>query len=162
MTVATEWAGTATMARSGRIVLGVSLVVLLAATVLSFAAGGAAGWITLTTLLVLTVLVATMLVFRVRVDTRGLLVRSAVGWPRTWIAAAEIASVRVTEIDPFAEFGGWGWRYGVDGRRGIVLRAGEALEVTRRGGTVFVVTVDDAATAASLLAEAVNKGESAE
>jgi len=74
------------------------------------------------------------------------------GWPRIEIPAAEIASVRAVRVDPFAEFGGWGYRFGVDGRRGVVLRAGDALEVARTNGRVFVVTVDDAATAASVLA----------
>jgi hypothetical protein len=81
-------------------------------------------------------------------------VRSAAGWPRLEIPAAEIASTRSVRIDPFAEFGGWGYRFGTDGRRGFVLRAGEALEVTRTDGRVFVVTVDDATTAASVLAAA--------
>lgn len=156
------WVGTVAMARSGVIVLGVSLFVLALATVFSFAAGGEAGWITAIVLILVAVLVATMLVFRVRITADGLLVRSAVGWPRTRIPAGEVASVRATEIDPFAEFGGWGWRYALDGRRGVVLRKGEALEVTRRNGTVFVVTVDDAATAASVLATAVKKGEPTE
>jgi hypothetical protein len=38
-----------------------------------------------------------------------------------------------------------------NGSFGIVLRAGEALQVTRRDGRRFTVTVDDAATAAALL-----------
>ncbi|MBD3752872.1 MAG: hypothetical protein IE935_10685 [Micrococcales bacterium] len=42
-------------------------------------------------------------------------------------------------------------RFAIDGRRGVVLRRGEALEVTRRSGRVFVVTVDDASTASALL-----------
>jgi hypothetical protein len=40
-----------------------------------------------------------------------------------------------------------------------VLRAGDALEVTRSDGRVFVVTVDDAATAASVLAASVPSSE---
>ena len=35
--------------------------------------------------------------------------------------------------------------------RSVVLHSGEALQVARRDGRVFVVTVDDAATAAALL-----------
>ncbi|QTV79896.1 EbsA family protein [Microbacterium sp. NIBRBAC000506063] len=81
------WVGTAAMARSGMIVLGVSLFVLALATVFSFAAGGEAGWITAIVLILVAVLVATMLVFRVRITADGLLVRSAVGWPRTRIPA---------------------------------------------------------------------------
>jgi hypothetical protein len=39
----------------------------------------------------------------------------------------------------------------VDGRRGIVLRAGEALQITRTDRRVFVVTVDGASDAAAVL-----------
>jgi hypothetical protein len=55
-------------------------------------------------------------------------------------------------VNPLAEFGGWGWRWGADGRVGVVLRAGEGIQVTRTNGKRFVVTVDDAQTGASVLA----------
>lgn len=152
-----RWEGTATMGRSGIIVLGVGLLVILAATVLSFAVGGGAGWITAIAFVVVALAVGTNLVFRVRADAAGLRVRSLLGWPNTVIAASDIASVRAITVNPFAEFGGWGWRYGLDGRRGVVLRAGEALEVTRTSGTIFVVTVDGAATAAAVLRAAATR-----
>ena len=44
-----------------------------------------------------------------------------------------------------------GWLFGAGGRTGFVVRAGQALEVTRGDGTRWVVTVDDAAEAAGLL-----------
>lgn len=37
------------------------------------------------------------------------------------------------------------------GRTGVIVRAGEAIEITRRSGTVLVVTVSDGAAAAALL-----------
>ncbi len=40
---------------------------------------------------------------------------------------------------------------GMDGRRGIVLRAGEALQIRQTSGRVFVVTVDGASDAAAVL-----------
>ena len=43
-----------------------------------------------------------------------------------------------------AEFGGFGWRIGLDGRTGIVLRTGPAIEVERRDKRPLVVTVDGA------------------
>ncbi|MNY73206.1 hypothetical protein D3C86_2119390 [compost metagenome] len=49
------------------------------------------------------------------------------------------------------EFGGWGLRLSTDRRFGVVLRSGEAIEVLRRSGKRFVVTVEDAATGAALL-----------
>jgi len=89
--------------------------------------------------------------FVVRVDRSGLTVRSAVGWPRYRIPLDEVVRADVTRVSPFKEFGGWGWRVGRDGRVGVVLRTGEALQVQRSGGRSIVVTVDDAATAAGLL-----------
>jgi len=61
----------------------------------------------------------------------------------------------VIRVDPFRDFGGWGWRAGRSApgqsRSGVVTRKGEALLVERTGGRRFVVTTDDAATAAALL-----------
>ncbi|MCS3441904.1 DUF1648 domain-containing protein [Microbacterium phyllosphaerae] len=148
------WMKTVTVARTGQVVLGIGVFVVVAMSVLLLAQGIAAGWITAAVALVLVVLVSTSLTFRVRASSAGLRVRSVAGWPRIEIPPAEIASARAVQVDPFAEFGGWGYRFGMDGRRGIVLRKGDALEVTRTNGRVFVVTVDDAATAASVLAAA--------
>lgn len=44
----------------------------------------------------------------------------------------------------------------VGGRRvGVIVRAGEAVEVTRQSGSVFVATVDDGGTGVELLASLV-------
>ena len=96
-------------------------------------------------------LVAAMFSWVVRVDEAGLTVRSALGFPRTRIPLDELVQARATTVRCFREFGGWGWRTAIDGRTGIVLRSGDTLEVTRSGGAVFVVTVDDAGTGAALL-----------
>lgn len=148
------WMKTVTVARAGQVVLGIGVFTVVAMSVILLARGVAAGWITATLALVLVALVATGLSFRVRASAAGLRVRSSAGWPRLEIPAASISSVRAITVDPFAEFGGWGYRIGTDGRRGFVLRAGDALEVTRTDGRIFVITVDDAATAASVLAAA--------
>ncbi|NNU28081.1 DUF1648 domain-containing protein [Isoptericola sediminis] len=101
---------------------------------------------------VLTLLFAAMFAFRVRVDATGLTARSVLGWPGTHVPADEVVAASVVHVDPFREFGGWGWRVGFRGGRiGIVLRAGEALLVERTGERSLVVTVDDAATGAALL-----------
>ncbi len=89
--------------------------------------------------------------FVVTVDRTGLTVRSALGWPRTSIPLDEVLHAEATTVSPFREFGGWGYRVGRGGRIGVVLRAGEALQVERTGGRSLVVTVDDAATGAALL-----------
>ena len=59
------------------------------------------------------------------------------------------------------EFGGWGLRLSVEGRFGVVLRQGEAIEVTRANGRRFLVTVDDAATGAALLQALIARDASA-
>jgi hypothetical protein len=149
------WIGTATISRTGLSVFGGALLVIgaLAAVLLATGGGGApAALITIAGGAVVAVALLTTFAFRVRIGPAGLRVRSLVGWPRIEIPAADIASVRRIEVNPFAEFGGWGVRYALDGRYGVVLRRGEAIEVTRTGGRRFVVTIDDAETAAAALA----------
>jgi hypothetical protein len=147
------WLGTVSIAPAGRITLGILWLVLAGATVFTLAQGdaGGAGWILIATTMLTLVAVGSALVFRVRVSNGGLRVRSVAGWPNTRIPLSDIARVEVVQINPLAEFGGWGWRLGMDGRRGVVLRTGEALQVTRQGGKVFVVTVDGAAEAGAVL-----------
>lgn len=151
------WMRSVTVATGGQVVLGISAFIVIAMSVLLLAQGIAAGWIVAAVALMLVALIATGLAFRVRASATGLRVRSVAGWPRLEIPAADIAAVRAVHVNPFAEFGGWGYRIGTDGRRGFVLREGDALEVTRTDGRVFVVTVDDAATAASVLAAAARR-----
>ncbi|GIG28402.1 lipase chaperone [Cellulomonas marina] len=99
----------------------------------------------------LAALVVTGAVVVVTVDATGLTARSPLGWPRYRIPLDEVLGARATHVRPLADFGGWGYRLGRGGRVGYVLRTGDALEVSRTGGRTFVVTVDDAATAAALL-----------
>ena len=89
--------------------------------------------------------------WRVRVDADGLTVRPTLGWPLYRVALADVASAATTTVVPLGEFGGFGLRWGLGRRLGIITRGGEALEVQRRDGRALVVTVDDAATAAGLL-----------
>lgn len=87
----------------------------------------------------------------VTASSRGLRVRSAFGWPTIRIPIDEIESAEACRVDPFAEFGGWGFRFGPDGRRGIVVQSGPAIQVRRRGKQPFVVTVDGAESGAAVL-----------
>lgn len=89
--------------------------------------------------------------FTVRIDSRGLEVRSALGWPRLRVPPSEIVEAGTANILPFGEFGGWGWRLGVDGRTGIVMRAGDSLVVKRHTKKDLVITIDGAADAAAVL-----------
>ncbi len=89
--------------------------------------------------------------FTVTVDSRGLRVRSPLGFPRMTVPADEVLHAEDVTVSPLRDFGGWGYRVGASGRVGIVVRQGTALQVTRTGGRVYVVTVDDASTGAALL-----------
>lgn len=145
------WFGTAKMARGAVAGLVGTTLLLLVLSVVVFSQDEGGGWILLGMTALLLVLIATMLVFRVRANAAGLQVRSLLGWPNTRIPLDRIETIELVEIAPMAEFGGWGWRISPDGRRGVVLRAGEALQVTDSTGKIFVVTVDGAAEAASVL-----------
>ncbi|CAM5594826.1 hypothetical protein GCM10010329_49060 [Streptomyces spiroverticillatus] len=88
----------------------------------------------------------------VTVDRRGLTVAPALlPWPAIRIPLSGITEVSSRRISPTTDFGGWGYRVRAH-RTGLVTRSGDALVVRRRSGREFVVTVDDAATGAALLA----------
>lgn len=99
----------------------------------------------------LAVVVGGLSSWTVTVDQRGLVARALLPRPRVVVPLAEVEHAEVVHVSPVREFGGWGLRMGLDGRVGVVLRGGEALEVARTGGRRVVVTVDDAATGAALL-----------
>jgi len=137
--------------------LGIVLIVVVTAA----AVGGAVAlWLTslFTVFLVYAPAMAAVVLltvgtvyWTVTIDSRGIRVVSALGFPRFVIALADIESGVVTAVPPIGHFGGWGLRWGGRGRTGIILRSGEALQVKRTNGRALVVTVSRAATAAALL-----------
>ncbi len=145
------WLRTTTM-RTGPIATIIGVTVVLAVLALWFALTGGELWPVLAgvSVLLLALLLATS-VFRVRVDTDGLHVRSPIGIPRFRIPLEDMTHVEVVRVTPMVDFGGWGVRHSVDGRTGVLLYAGDGIQITRRGGRRFVVTVGDAATGAALL-----------
>ena len=125
------------------------------------ALGVAAGsWVFVVTMLAPLAVVALSLVWDVRVDRDGITATCVLGWPRHHVPASEVIRADVTQVDPFPEFGGWGLRLLPNGTVGVVVRAGEAIEVERTGGRRFVVTVDDALTGARLLNAAADRARS--
>lgn len=155
------WLRTTTMSRAAMVAIaGVTLLMAVLAVVFGVS-GGELWWLFAALALLFAVLAATTFVFRVSVTESGLRVQSLVGLPRFSVPLAEIESVSVVRVDPAAEFGGWGFRLGIDGRFGIVLHAGEAIQVERRHGRPLVVTVDDAQTGAGLLAALVGRAQTA-
>lgn len=89
--------------------------------------------------------------FKVQVSSAGLEVRSVVGWPAFRVPIDDIDDVSVTEVQGFTDFGGWGVRK-MPGAFGIIMSNGDALHVTRLDGRRLVVTIDhDSEQAAAIL-----------
>lgn len=108
-------------------------------------------WVGVVLSLPLALVVAAFTSLRVTVDPRGVAIGS--GWVpglRRVIAMDGVLEAHSRQVSPMAEFGGWGYRV-VPGKRGVVVRAGEALVLRLREGREFVVTIDDSRTAAALV-----------
>ncbi len=147
-----SWFGAVRLARAALVVIGAAVLFSLGAVVMVIAAAAEAGGFAIASFVVVLLLALFTASWRLSVDRRGLRVSGAFGWPRVVIPLDEIREVHAIQVDPTAEFGGWGWRWDGAGRSGIIMRRGPAIQVTRASGKRFVVTVDDAATAASVLA----------
>ena len=90
----------------------------------------------------------------------GLKVRfGPLGWPAIRVPLAAIEGIEIEDVEPMA-YGGWGYRV-MPGVRAVVIRRGVGMRVRRAGQPDLVVTVDDAATAAGVLAAhlATERGE---
>jgi len=88
--------------------------------------------------------------WRVRITAAGVTARGLFGVPRFAIPLDDIAEASSIAVTPLADFGGWGIRL-ASGKTGLIVRGGEALQVSRTSGRTLVVTVDDATTAAALV-----------
>ncbi|WP_053923947.1 hypothetical protein [Streptomyces chattanoogensis] len=101
-------------------------------------------------LLVAAVVIGAIASVRVTVDRRGLALASTlVPYPFRRIPLDRVEEATSRRVDPLTDFGGWGYRT-CPGRSGLVLRSGDGLVLRLTNGREFVVTVDDAATAAAL------------
>ena len=145
------WMKTVGIARSGQMVLGIGVFLTIAMSVLLLARGVAAGWIVAVIALILVILVASGLSVPGPRERRGS--PGALG--------SGLATTRDPRHGDREHPGGSGQPLRRVRRLGLPLRHGRAarirpahrrraLEVTRTDGRVFVVTVDDAATAASV------------
>jgi hypothetical protein len=109
------------------------------------------GWWVVIPAIVFGALVMAMARVKVTVDARGLTVGSAVlPAPRYRLPLEQIAAASTRPVNALRDFGGWGYRVRKDAS-GIIMRSGDALAVRKASGSTFVVTVDDAATAAATL-----------
>lgn len=146
-----SWMRTARLGNAALAVVLLALLLVVAVFVLVLVSARDALWLAVIVLAAVSILVATNTWWMVVADQRGLLVRGVLGWPRRRIPLDDIRSVRVVDVNPARDFGGWGWRWGGRGRTGVILRAGKGVEVTRSNDKRFVVTVDDAETCAAVL-----------
>lgn len=147
-----SWSRTVRLSRGVVILISAVLLITVATVMITaVAAPGGLGF-ALSSLIVVLLLAVMTGWWTVTADRRGLRVVSAFGWPRVVIPLDDIREVHAVRVNPTAEFGGWGWRWDGAGRSGIIMRAGSAVQVSRASGKRFVVTVDDADTAASVLA----------
>lgn len=147
-----SWSHTARLGNAALVLVGLSLAVAIGVTIFASIASSSSTIIAVIVLVFVAVLVVTNTWWRVSADRRGFTVRGALGWPSKRIALQDIRTVQVVEVTPTRDFGGYGWRWTVDGRSGVILRAGPAIEVTASSGKRFVVTVDDAETGAGVIA----------
>lgn len=145
------WLATVTMPRGVLVFLGLVLAGMVALAAVMLGTGVAGGWIAAVVAVVVVIAVAATASYRVSITPEGFAARGLLGRPRVDIPLDEISAVRAVEVSPFGEFGGWGWRIAVDGRTGIVMRRGPAIEVSRRDRRPFLVTIDGAEDAAALL-----------
>ncbi|MEU4016494.1 DUF1648 domain-containing protein [Microbacterium sp. NPDC028030] len=145
------WVGTTSMPRGPLVFLVLVQLGLVALAAFMLIAGVEGAWIVVLVVIFVAFALLATSSFRVRVTPEGFAARSLLGWPRIRIPLAEVESARAVEISPFGEFGGWGWRISVDGRTGIVMRRGSAIEVSRRDRRPFIATIDGAEEAAALL-----------
>jgi hypothetical protein len=145
------WVATTTMPRGALAFLLFVLLGLVALAAYMLVAGVEGGWIVALVVVVVGFALAATASFRVTITPAGFSARALLGWPRIRIPLDEVESARAVDISPFGEFGGWGWRIAVDGRTGIVMRRGSAIEVSRQGRRPFIVTIDGAEEAAALL-----------
>lgn len=145
------WLATTSMPRVAVAALLLLLLALVALAAFMLGAGVPGGWVVAVVVVVVAFAMVATTAFRVRVTPEGFAARALIGWPRITIPLDEVESARAVDVSPFGEFGGWGWRIGLDGRTGIVTRRGSTIEVERRGRAPFLVTIDGAEDAAALL-----------
>ncbi|WP_334146706.1 DUF1648 domain-containing protein [Microbacterium sp.] len=145
------WLGTASIPRAALAAIAALLIALVALAAFMLWNGVPGGWIVAITVLVVGTALVSASAFRVRITPEGFQAHSLLGWPRVVIPMAEVVSARAVDISPFGEFGGWGWRIAIDGRTGIIMRGGAAIEVSRLGRRPFIVTIDGAEEASALL-----------
>ena len=145
------WTGLATSSTALIVIIGGVALFATALVAVAIVLTGGRYWFLVFAPVLIIFLVISSFAWRVRVDQRGVEVRSIVGVPRFFIPLSKVESASVAEINPIGDFGGWGLRWGGGGRMGVVLHRGAALEVHRTDRRSLVVTIDRPEDAAAVV-----------
>lgn len=86
---------------------------------------------------------------RLTVSPDGVQARLGARYPRRVVPVASIVGAEAIDVIPL-QWGGWGWRM-TPKATALIVRRGEGVRLRLTSGRDLVVTVDDAATAASLI-----------
>ncbi|MFF0740889.1 DUF1648 domain-containing protein [Streptomyces sp. NPDC004111] len=142
---------------SHRLGSGPAVLSATAAVVAGAVCGAVGYWPAAVPLLLVGALMLLFVSAYVVVDRRGLTIAPAVlHRPALHIPLGGMSTADLRDIDPVADYGGWGYRIRHN-RTGLIVRSGEAIVVRRTNGREFAVTVDDSATGAALLATLIER-----
>jgi hypothetical protein len=145
------WSGTS----RPRPILFILTAAIVAVTIVIGIATGRWGVSAISTVLCVVSLV--MMGNRVTVGPNGLRASMGLfGFPRVNLPLDRIVQASALDIRP-SKWGGWGYRGSlkVMKQAAMVIRGGDGIRLDLTGGLVFVVSVDDAATGASVLQAAI-------
>jgi hypothetical protein len=161
VTGVTRWTGHC--ASKGFALLAVGLTLVLSAvgvgTVVALHGSGAplwVGWLVVVVGVVVSVLGWLLSSVEVRVTETQLVVAfGPFGWPRRSIELSDVRAAEAIRVEPM-EWGGWGYRW-IPGAKAsaAVIRRGPGIAVRLADGRRFAVTVDDAASGAHAIVDAV-------
>lgn len=130
--------------------IGSVVLVLLVAVPAIWLSSLAGSWWILAVFVPITLIVLATLRFRVVVDDTGIRVLN-MGMTSVSYGIEEIEGVRVDEVKPFADFGGWGLKVKGPRNYGVVTRTGPALILTTACGDRLTVTSPKAEEMAGVL-----------
>lgn len=142
------WSGRTRVATPGLVVMGVAFVPLLVMVGVGLFLQQWGMVLLMTVMVVVIAVLATSMFSTVTVDARGVRARG-VGF--NWIdvpLSTIVGATVLPHVEPVGEFGGWGLRTGLDGRRGLVTMAGPALRLQRVDEPDVVITLADSEAAA--------------
>lgn len=78
-----------------------------------------------------------------RITQRGIEIKYR-PWIWNWKVFSwdDIKSVSIQSINPVQDFGGWGYRFTLKGKRGVIMNNEPGVKVELKNGKIFVVTTN--------------------